>query len=445
MVRWDALRPSTSELPHTMFFVRSRLSRRVGSVVGSIAGSLALFGIAVGAGAQTGTPATAAASLALTLDGAVARALERNPDLLASRLRVDSARAEAVVARAIPNPVVSTIPGTPSQYAVQLPLDVGPGRHYRSRAAGEGVTAAQLDAADTRRQITFTVRQAFYDVLLADSLRTLAEDQAATFQRLLLADSARLRSGGIAERDVVTTRLQLAHSEALRARAIVQQHATRLTLETLLGSSTADTNLLISGSLAYRDVAVALDSIGARAVAHRPDYAAATMRVSQSTSLRSLARASFLPVPLVGAAYQPAEPFASGRHVAASIGFTVPVLYAFSGERARSQASLAAAEITAERIRLQMRAELALAVDAYLSARALADRYACGLLADAAGALESAHYAYDRGATSLPDFLEAVRAYADTRSDYLVAVHDYWVSLFALERSVGADVIGAVQ
>ena len=59
----------------------------------------------------------------------------------------------------------------------------------------------------------------------------------------------------------------------------------------------------------------------------------------------------------------------------------------------------------------------------------------------AEAALEGARYAYDRGATGLPDFLEAARTYAETRSDYLTAVHDYWVGLFGLERAAGIDFV----
>ena len=386
-----------------------------------------------------------AASPGLTLDDAVARARSRNPDLVAARLRVDSAHAEHKIAAAIPNPLLSATPSNPTQYSAQLPLDVTVARHYRMRASSEGESAARFDVLDTERQLLYAVRQAYYDVLLADSLRSLASDQADTFRRLLEADSVRLRSGSVAERDVVTARLQLAHAEALLARATVQQHATRLTLELLMGEPDQDTTLLISGALTYQPRAVMTDSLLALAITHRPDLQSSSVRVSQSTSALALARAALIPVPVVGAVYQPSQPFASGEHVAPSLGLTIPLFYLFSGERARARASVEAARVSATRTQLQIHSDVTLAVDAYLSAKELADRYACGLLTDASGALEGARYAYDRGATALPDLLEAIRSYADTRSDYLTAVHDYWVSLFALERAAGIDFVRAAQ
>lgn len=375
----------------------------------------------------------------LTLDSAVAIAVTMNPDLVTARLRSDSARAERRIAGALPNPSLSATPSNPTQYAVSLPLDFGPARHYRVKVGDAGITASGYDVEDAKRQIVFAVRQAFYDVLLADSLRSLAADERAVFQRLLDADSVRLRNGSVAERDVVATRLQLAHADAVLARAVVQQHAARLTLQALLGASAPDTSLMIDGGLTFSTRAVEVDSVLGLALRHRPDYLATEVRVSQSRAALSLARANLMPIPIVGAVYQPSQPFASGSYLAPSIGVTVPLLYAFSGERSRAKASLAASQVLTDRTRLQIRSDVTLAYDSYLSARELAERYACGLLTDAAAALEAARYAYDRGATALPDFLEAARAYADTRSDYLTAVHDYWVGLFALERAAGVD------
>ncbi|HKW48820.1 MAG TPA: TolC family protein [Gemmatimonadaceae bacterium] len=377
----------------------------------------------------------------LTLEAAVEGALLANADVLVARLRVDSARAERRIAGAYPNPTFTATPSNPSQYTVQLPLDIWPARQYRARIGDRGESAARSDVDDTKRQVVFAVRQAFYDVLLADSLRTLADDQADTFRRLLAADSTLLRSGSIAERDVVTTRLQLAHAMATVSRALVQQHATRLTLEALLGAPKPDTSLRITGHLAYRPLDINGDSVLALALARRPDLAAATDRLAQSSAAQALARATLVPVPVAGAVYQPAAPFASGQHVAPSLGLTLPVLNIFGGERARAAAGEVAAQVALNRTRMQIRSDVALAFDGYATARELADRYACGLLADAAGALEAAQYAYQRGASGLPDLLEAIRAYADTRSDYLTALHDYWVSVFALERATGLDFV----
>ena len=82
-----------------------------------------------------------------------------------------------------------------------------------------------------------------------------------------------------------------------------------------------------------------------------------------------------------------------------------------------------------------------MALDAYRSARGLAERYEGGLLAQADSALEMARYAYRAGTASLIDLLDAIRTYADTRADYNIAVHDYWVAVYGLDRAVGKDLL----
>src|SRR5438309_6550909 len=122
-------------------------------------------------------PAGAQQPAAWTLERVLAVALRQNPDILAARLRADSAHGEQRIARAIPNPVLTSAPNQPWQYTVTLPLDVTPLRFLRTRAAGRGVAAARADAEDAVREVAFTVRQAFFDLLLAERQRGLAGDR----------------------------------------------------------------------------------------------------------------------------------------------------------------------------------------------------------------------------------------------------------------------------
>src|SRR4029077_18064212 len=172
---------------------------------------------------------------AWTLPDVLALALRQNPDVVAARLAADSGRPEQGIARALPNPVYSVIPGTPFQQSVAATLDLGPQRIFRTHAAGRGTTATRLVLADVTRQVTFRVRQSFFDVLLADSLRAIALERRDIFRSLLAADSVRWQSGDVPERNVTKSELELAGAEADLARANAQSHAARLTLQTLVG------------------------------------------------------------------------------------------------------------------------------------------------------------------------------------------------------------------
>jgi outer membrane protein, heavy metal efflux system len=386
-------------------------------------------------------PAGAQQSTAWTLEEVLAVALRQNPDLVAARLGVDSARAEQGIARALPNPTYSVIPGTPFQQGVAASIDFGPQRIFRTQAAGRGTAATRLVLADVTRQVTFRVRQAFYDVLLADSLRAIARERRDIFRSLLVADSVRWRGGDVPERNVTKSELDLAGAEADLARANAQTHTARLTLQTLLGSVAPDTGFAITGSLAYQLVDLALDSLGSLAQQSRPDVAAAETRVRQTRSLQALATADLFPTPTVGLVYQSAAPFPSGSHYALGVSFAVPLVYWNGGERARAAAGAASAEAAHSALTTQVAAELAIVVDSVRAARDLAARYQGGLVAKAAAALETARFAYQSGATSQLDLLDAVRTYSETRANYYAALHDYRVSLYALDRAVGKDLV----
>jgi len=402
--------------------------RRVGRVIG-----LLLF--------TTVPPARAQQAAAWTLERVLAVALRQNPDLVAARLGVDSARAEQGIARALPNPTYAVVPGTPFQQGVAATIDFGPQRIFRTQAAGRGAAATTLVLADVTRQVTFRIRQAFYDVLLADSLRAIACERRDIFRGLLAADSVRWRSGDVPERNVTKSELDLASAEADLDRAGAQAHGARLALQTLLGSAEPDTSFAIAGSLAYQPVELPLDSLGSLAQQHRPDVAAAGARIGQTQSLRALATAELFPTPTVSLVYQSGAPFPNGSNYALGVSFAVPLFYWNGGERARAAASVASAEAAHRSVRTQAAAELAIAIDSFRVARDLAARYQSGLVAQATAVLETARFAYQSGATSQLDLLDAVRTYSATRANYYSVLRDYWVSVYALDRAVGKDVV----
>ena len=368
-------------------------------------------------------------------------ALYRNPDILQAQLRVDSAHGERRIADALPNPTYLGIPGNPYQYGVSLPLDLTPERLYRTRAARQGQAATELSRRDVVRLVTFNVRQAFYDLLLADAQRATAREQRDIFTRLLAADSVRLRAGDIPQRDVVKTALEVARAEGALARDEVAVHGARLALQALMGAAAPDTGFTITGSLdSTPQLTLPLDSVLPLALGQRPDLAATHALADQGRSLTSLAAANLFPIPVASVVYQ-STPFASGLRYAFGVSVPVPLFYWNGGERQRARAGLAAAEVSVQRTRAQIAAEVALALDDFRSARALTQRYQSGLLQQSAAALESSRFAYEQGAASLLELLDAIRTYGETRAEAYGAAHDAWVAAYALSRAVGADIV----
>jgi cobalt-zinc-cadmium efflux system outer membrane protein len=430
------------------FFLRADPTSRPPSgalVIGCVVPFLSLHAQDAGRLSVATVPIAAAEVVAApTLSDVEAYALAHNPDLTTARLQVDSARGERRIARGLPNPTFTIAPGSPFQYSVTQPIDIGPSRLYRTRAAGQGIASVQLDESNVRRQVVFAVRQGYLDLLLAEATRVVAFEQDTIVRRLLLADSLRFREGDLALRDLSTTELQFAHAEAALARAEAGVRGARISLQVLMGVTHPDTAFRVTGALAYRSIelppALASDSARVGMLAARADIAAAQSRVQQSQSLRALATSQLWPVPGVAAVYQPA-PFESGSHYAIGASFSLPVLYWFSGERTRATAGVQSAIVAQQRTLTAAEGELVAARDNFYATQTLAARYAGGLLETARAALDMQRFAYEHGNASLLDLLNAINAFGDTRTDYYTAVHDYLMSAYAIDRAIGRDII----
>jgi cobalt-zinc-cadmium efflux system outer membrane protein len=382
-----------------------------------------------------------APTVRLTLAQAIAIALERSPDVKLAQAAVDSARGESRVARSWPALSLASIPNTPFQYGATLPLDLTPARIYRTRVGSLGVAAADADRRDANRTISVNVARAFYDVLLADDRRAIADQRRDAVRRVLASDSARVKAGDLAPHNLARSVVELARADASVARAQADAETARLTLQTLLAVPLADTIVEADGSLAYRRIDIPDDSLAAAALRDRPDVAAADRRVEQSVALDRAARTSLIPVPQLSYVRQFGGPFESGHYYAFGVGVELPSPGAYLGAKDRATAGLDAARWHARAVTSQVERDVRAALVELRIQQGLVERYEGGVLAKVAESVAAAQYAYDRGAASLLDVIDAIRAQQDARDDYSLALHDYWVSVYALNAAAGSPVV----
>lgn len=377
-----------------------------------------------------------------TLSQAITAALRDNPDVLTARGTLDSARSERRIAGASPNPTLMAVPNSPYQYAVSLPLDFMPSRFHRTQAASIGVDASEFDRRDMSRQVRVTVARSFYDILLAQERRTLARARVSAVTQLLAADSARFRAGDVPARNLVRSEVELARADAELARRNVDVQVARGVLQALMGVTRPDTGFVAVGSLDYRALAIPADSLGPLAVLHRDDLKAAMERVNGSRATQQLASSLVLPPPILSFVRQYTAPFESGHYYSLGLAFDLPVFNLHGGERARAAAGVENARVAQRRTAISVQRDVAAAQAEFRIQQALVERYQSGLLRRIDESLDAVRYAYSRGANSLLDVLDAVRSQEEVRSDYVGALHDYWVSVYALDAAVGTDLFG---
>ena len=179
----------------------------------------------------------------LSLQEAVARALESRASLKAEAERVSAARGLEKQSALIPNPTFQfenqnlrpgqTYSRDVDTYAyLTQPLDVLGKRKQRIAVAGKEVGTSEAQYELTRRQIAQSVKQSYWSARGAQEARDLLKATVDNFQRIIDYHSAQLSVGAISEQDFLRIRLEserinilsnLAAIEATRARVQLQK------------------------------------------------------------------------------------------------------------------------------------------------------------------------------------------------------------------------------
>jgi len=121
--------------------------------------------------------------LAITEQQAIALFYQRNLSLIAASLNIDEARAQEIIAAAIPNPVFSlTISELNSKMSqaenrdqplpavlpqIQQPIETAGKRQLRIESSELATEAVNFDLQDVVRTLTNAVRRSYYSLILA--------------------------------------------------------------------------------------------------------------------------------------------------------------------------------------------------------------------------------------------------------------------------------------
>jgi outer membrane protein, heavy metal efflux system len=395
----------------------------------------------------------------LSVDGAIAEAIQNNLALLAERANLSIADAASITARLRPNPVLSASAesldwlGTgfdtanaagPPQYAVRVdvPLERGSKRDIRIDVADQRRRLAEVQLAESVRRLKLDVAIASIDVLEAKAKLALAEDNLRSLERLVQLNEQRLASGAIPQLEVTRSRVaMLQYRSAVRTAQLAVSEA-RLKLLPLLGRQPDDVPVDIDDRLGITPAqAPALPALQ-QAAQTRPDLLALRTDQARSVADLRLEQAQGKVDYTVGAEYR-REQGVNGKGNMLGLFMSVPL--PFSN---RNQGEIARAEAEREKAARLVRAgetavagEVAAAYQEFESARSLLTDIEQDLLAPTREARASVTYVYQAGATSLLDVLDAQRAFNDTMDTYYSAQAAYRRAQARLSLTVNKDVL----
>ncbi len=389
----------------------------------------------------------------LTLADALALAESRNPTLQAQSQSVESSRAGEITAGLRPNPAFQNDTSS-ATLGIYQEFEIGGKRRARVESARLATSISRSDFADARRTLILEVRQAFFGALLAKANLALARENLSSFQRVIDLNRMRFEKGALSGADFLKIELQMLQFQTDLEDARLALGTAKAALRGLLGGSGLEEEFDVEGDLRATPFDKGLPELRQLALASRPDLKSAETGIEKAASDVRLARANAYPDPTVGASllhtgneiggpswFEPFYPKGqSSNAMGVGISFPIPLFNRNQGEIARARSEERRARWLAQAARNQVLQDVEAA---YISLRSSRDRvrlYEETYLSRARQARDSAEFAYQKGATSILDFLDAERTYRATELAYRKELAGYLTSLAQLESAVGAPV-----
>jgi cobalt-zinc-cadmium efflux system outer membrane protein len=394
----------------------------------------------------------------LSLEDAIALFLRQNFDLIITKFGIDYARGAQITAKLLPNPVYSVALGgsfskqqfgQPSNLyrsgqamnTIQQLFEMAGKRGYRMESAGFGTRSAEANFEDAIRQLTFTVKDAYFRVQLAQRRLALAEENRDRFARILEVNTIRFKKGYIAEVDLIRIRLQVVDFQSQIIQAIQDGNQARADLRVLLGLS-PNTELLLTTELDYHPVEPDINSLRRVALDTRSDIRAKRLTQSQRLADLKLANAYRYPDLTVGAGYGPQGPVGQDLQQQLTLGFSVPlpIFNRNQGGIAQAEVSVQTAETDLQKTIVQVENQVEIAYRNLLESRRLVEAYRGGVLEDARLTLTIVEKAYERGGATIIDLLDAARTSRTIQQNYIETLFNYQRNVFLLENAVGREI-----
>lgn len=428
-----------------LFTMNCALSFRGRSVLTSSALGLLLL---IGRGAFAQVPV----AVRVTLEEAIQIALQHNHALLAQRTMIQQNQAQEITANLRPNPNFfldwDYLPAfTPSSqtnsYLQSLTeadagltylIERGKKRQHRLQAAKDATAVTSSQVADDERTLTFQVASQFINVQLAESTLDLAQDNLKSYQNTLDISEIRYRSGAISQDDYLKVKLQLLQFQSDFAQAQLAKLQALSDLRTLLGFEAVPANYDVAGPFEYEPVNASLEDLQMKALQNRPDLRAAQQGVSSAQSQYELQRAIGKQDLTVQANYTHVNGI-NGMSFYTSI--PLPIFNRNQGEIARTRYAIVQSQESEKAAGEHVMTDV---YDAYWALRSndqVVQLYRSGYLTEAQADRDIAEYAYQRGAASLIDFLDAERSYRTTQRAYRQTLASYLLALEQLREAIG--------
>lgn len=384
-----------------------------------------------------------------------ARFRSANPALLAGKVSIDESRADEITANLRPNPDMtlgwdqltpfSTSPYRPLwQSYVFWNIDYlherGHKRELRLASAQQATAVAVSAQSDLERTLMFNLRDAFVRVLLAKAIVGVAQENLGYYDKVISVSRSRYEAGGIAKVDFQRIELQRVQFESDLATARVDLRTAKIDLLALLRDHTPVDEFDVSGRFDFEQPVLTAPELRQQALQSRPDLREAQQALEKARTDHRLAIAngSTDPTFAVDASHQPPP---LNTYVGVSVSIPLRIFDRNQGEKARTLLDVSRSAHLRDEAEVSALHDVDAAYASLESTIELLRPYREKYLKEADDIRSTVSFAYQHGAASLLDFLDAQKSYRDTQLSYLNLVGAYMSAANQLNFAVGREVI----
>ena len=397
--------------------------------------------------------AQAQESSSATLQSVVELARERNPDIVAARKMWESASAKVTSESAYPAPEVGveywgfSRSGLNVGSAEEKWYDVAqtvpfPGKlTLRGKSAAHAARREEEVYRAAERDVVSQVKQAYYELLLAQKSIKVYEETADILRRLVGIAESKYAVGKASQPSVLRAQVELSKTQNGTITATQLRETARAKLNALLArppetpfEATEEPRIEPTPETPALETA---------ALANRPEVHAAGHHVEHMRAELSSKRADYLPDFMLQYTWRTRA--GMPNDAVAVVKMTLPFLW-FRGQRSIIKSTIAEkahADAALEAARLKTAFEVRETATALDAARRMVELYRTTILPQSEQALRVAESGYRADRLGFLDLLDAERVLVDSKLEYYKAVSDYGSRLAQLERVVGTELASA--
>ena len=403
---------------------------------------------------------TALAQTAYTWQEIKSRFEAANPTLKAAQLNIEESRASQITAYLRPNPAFSLtadglqvarnlgiwrpFSGVLETAGVSYLHERQHKRELRRDAAVQTTTVTESTYADQERSLLFNLRTAFVQVLQAKAVLQNARENLEYWDRELAVNRRRFAAGDLAQVDLNRLELQRVQFEADFETATVNLRTAKIQLLMLLNDRMPIERFDVSGEYNFAEQLKPQEEFRTIAVEARPDLKAAVQNVELAKINHKLAIANGSTDPTFSLWYSHNPSFSNSfanETIGGNISIPLRIFDRNQGEKARTQIDIRRNERLRDATQALVFSDVDSAYWTLIQALRLLQPYRTKYLPLALDNRNRITISFQNGGASLLDFLDAEKAYRDTRLAYLNLIGSYLTAAAQMNMAAGQEVM----